>query len=70
MISNLVDGTIFVLEANKVPFGQARSAIRRLQFAGANMLGIILTKYRALDAGESYNYQYQYYRYDTIRSND
>jgi capsular exopolysaccharide synthesis family protein len=67
MLSNLVDGTIFVLEANKVPFGQARSAVRRLKFAGANMLGVVLTKYRALEAGETYSYQYEYYRYDSNR---
>lgn len=65
MLSRLVDGTIFVLEANKVPFGQARSAVRRLKFAGANMLGVILTKYRALEAGETYSYQYEYYRYES-----
>jgi polysaccharide biosynthesis transport protein len=65
MLSRLVDGTIFVLEANKVPFGQARSAVRRLKFAGGNMLGVILTKYRALEAGETYSYQYEYYRYES-----
>jgi polysaccharide biosynthesis transport protein len=68
MLSRLVDGTIFVLEANKVPFGQARSAVRRLKFAGANMLGVILTKYRALEAGETYSYQYEYYRYESSNS--
>jgi len=65
MLSRIVDGTIFVLEANRVPFGQARSAVRRLKFAGANMIGVILTKYRALEAGETYSYQYEYYRYES-----
>jgi capsular exopolysaccharide synthesis family protein len=65
LLSRVVDGTIFVLEANKVPFGQARSAIRRVRAAGGNVLGLILTKYRALEAGESYNYQYGYYTYGT-----
>lgn len=63
MLSRMVDGTIFVLEANRVPYGQVRSAVRRLKFAGANMLGVVLTKYRALEAGETYSYQYEYYRY-------
>jgi len=67
-LSRMVDGTIFVLEANRVPFGQVRSAVRRLKFAGANMLGVVLTKYRALEAGETYSYQYEYYRYEGSRS--
>lgn len=63
MLSNLVDGTVFVLEANKLPFGQARAAVRRLSAAGANVIGVILTKYRAVEAGQSYGYQYDYYQY-------
>ncbi len=59
-----VDGTIFVLEANKVQFGQARSAIKRLKGVGANVFGIVLTKYRALTAGQNYDYQYRYYDKD------
>ncbi|MBI1402046.1 MAG: polysaccharide biosynthesis tyrosine autokinase [Porphyrobacter sp.] len=68
VLSRLVDGTVFVLEANRVPYGQVRSAVRRLKFAGANILGLVLTKYRALEAGETYSYQYEYYRYDNNRS--
>jgi len=63
LLSRLVDGTIFVLEANKVHFGQAKQAIKRVRGAGGNILGVILTKYRALEAGQSYNYQYGYYQY-------
>lgn len=63
MLSRLVDGTIFVLEANRVHYGEARNAIRRLQAGGGNMLGGILTKYRALEAGQTYGYGYNYYHY-------
>jgi capsular exopolysaccharide synthesis family protein len=63
MLAHLVDGTVFVLEANKLPFGQVRSAVRRLSAAGANVIGVILTKYRALEAGQAYGYQYDYYQY-------
>jgi hypothetical protein len=52
-----------VLEANKLPFGQARAAVRRLGTAGANVIGVILTKYRADEAGQSYAGQYNYYQY-------
>ncbi len=62
-LANLVDGTVFVLEANRIPFGQARTAARRLALAGGTMIGIVLTKYRALEAGQSYGYQYGYYEY-------
>ena len=62
-LARLVDGTVFVLEANKVPFSQARNAIKRLRASGGTVLGLILTKYRALEAGYGYNYQYDYYEY-------
>ena len=62
-LASVVDGTVFVLEANRLPFGQARAAIRRLAMAGGNILGAVLTKYRALEAGQSYGYQYGYYEY-------
>jgi len=63
MLAHLVDGTVFVLEANKLPFGRARAAVRRLSAAGGHVIGVILTKYRALEAGEPYGYQYDYYQY-------
>lgn len=63
ILASLVDGTVFVLEANQMPFGQARAAVRRLGMAGANILGVVLTKYRALEAGEAYGYEYAYYNY-------
>lgn len=62
-LASLVDATVFVLEANRLPFGQARAAVRRLGMAGGNILGVVLTKYRALEAGQAYGYQYGYYEY-------
>jgi polysaccharide biosynthesis transport protein len=66
MLANLVDRSIFVLEANKVPFGQARAAIRRLTGARGRVIGVIVTKYKALEAGQSYDYQYGYYQYGRV----
>ncbi len=63
ILSRLVDGTVFVLEANTMPFSRARAAIRRLTSAGGKTIGAVLTKYRALEAGQSYDYQYSYYQY-------
>ncbi len=64
-LASLVDGTVFILEANSLQFGQARAAIRRIAQAGGQLVGVVLTKYRALEAGQSYNYQYGYYKYDS-----
>lgn len=64
LLASAVDGTIFVAEANKVQYRQMRAALRRLRRGGGNPLGLILTKYRALEAGQAYDYQYAYYRYD------
>ena len=63
MISRMVDGTIFVMGANEVNFGQIKNAKRRLESSGGTVIGGVLTKYRALEAGESYGYQYAYYKY-------
>lgn len=64
MLSRLVDATVFVLEANTMPFSRARTAVRRITAAGGKMAGAILTKYRALEAGQNYDYQYTYYQYN------
>lgn len=64
-MSRLVDGVVFVLEANRVPFGQVRSAVKRIRMAGGTISGLILTKYRALEAGQNYSYQYGYYQYNS-----
>lgn len=63
MLARMVDATVFVLEANALPFSRARAAIRRISAAGGKTIGAILTKYRALEAGQSYDYQYTYYQY-------
>lgn len=62
-LARIVDGTVFVMEANRTNVGQARNAIRRLQTNGGNPIGVILTKYKSLEAGDDYSYQYAYYSY-------
>lgn len=63
LLARHADGTVFIVEANRVHFGQARASLRRLQAVGARVCGIVLTKYRALEAGQSYGYEYRYYSY-------
>lgn len=62
-IAKASDATVFVIEANRTSFAQAQTSINRLKAVGANLLGGVLTKYRALEAGSDYTYQYQYYSY-------
>ena len=59
-VAKVVDAAIFVIEANRTSLAQARTAINRLRAVGANIMGGVLTKYRALEAGSDYTYQYQY----------
>lgn len=63
LLARVVDETIFVLEANRVSFSQVRQAVKRLTGAGGSVLGLILTKYRSLEAGQGYGYSYDYYSY-------
>lgn len=63
LISHYVDGTVFVAEANKVTVGQIRNAIKRLRAANANIVGAVLTKFKAAEAGQHYGYAYDYYGY-------
>jgi len=62
-IARLADCTVFIIEANRAHFGQAKAALRRLRDSGANVIGAVLTKFVALNAGQSYDYQYAYYTY-------
>lgn len=63
LLSRYVDAVVFVVEANRTHARQINSAIRRLEDFGVDVTGAILTKYRALDAGEYHSYQYKYYSY-------
>jgi capsular exopolysaccharide synthesis family protein len=62
-VAKVADATVFVIEANRTSLAQARTSINRLRAVGANLLGGVLTKYRALEAGADYSYQYNYYHY-------
>lgn len=63
LLSRFVDAVVLVVEANRANARETRSTIRRLQDVNANIVGAILTKFRALEAGQAYNYQYRYYTY-------
>lgn len=63
LIARMVEGTLVVVEANRVHRGQAKTAIRRLEETGANLIGIVLTKFDYREAGYGYDYYYSYYSY-------
>lgn len=70
LLSRHVDGTIFIVEANRSHYGQAKTALRRLRSAGGKQLGVVLTKYRSAEAGLAYDYHYQYYAYGVDRGRE
>ncbi len=60
MIGTVVEGALLVVEANRTTRPQVRTAIRRLGMAGAHVLGVVLTRYRASRGEEEYGYGYGY----------
>ncbi|RYF10346.1 MAG: polysaccharide biosynthesis tyrosine autokinase [Oxalobacteraceae bacterium] len=65
-LASLVEATIIVVEANRAHRGQAKTSVRRLRDARANILGGVLTKYDVRmtgygtgnDSGYDYGYGY------------
>ncbi len=66
VLSRLTDATLLVVSSNQVTRKAARTALKRIQAAGSNVLGVALTKFavRKLDYNYSYTYlSYNYYSY-------
>lgn len=70
MLSRMADYVVLIIEANRAHYGQAKSAVRRLQDAGANILGIVMSKFNFRDAGYNYDYHYSYYNYRNKAAQD
>lgn len=60
MIASLMQGTVLVLEAGVIGRNQARAAVRRIEMARGKLLGVVLTKLSARQAGYGYGYAYDY----------
>lgn len=62
MLGRAAEATIFVIEAARTRASQARLAIARLRAVRAEILGAVLTKLDAKEAGygDSYTYHYSY----------
>lgn len=65
LLSRHADAVAFVVEANRAQIGKAKVALRRLEDMNAYVVGLVLTKFRALEAGENYNYEQHYYNYNS-----
>lgn len=69
-IAALVDGVIFVVEADRSRRGSLKTALRRLRAMRPVLLGVVLTKFDPLKAGNRYSeyYGYEYYQYSSSKS--
>jgi len=65
LLSRHADAVAFVVEANRAQIGKAKVALRRLDDMNAYVVGLVLTKFRALEAGENQNYEQHYYNYNS-----
>lgn len=65
MMAALVEGVMFVVEADRSRHGSLKGAIRRLRAVHPNILGAVLTKFDPLKSGNRYSsyYGYDYYQY-------
>ena len=66
-MSSVVESTVLVLEAS-AHRGQARTVIRRLRAAKANVIGVVLTKFSSKHSGYGHDYSYFYEYSDDKKS--
>ena len=60
LIANVVEGVVYVIEADRTAVRASHAAIMRLRESRAHILGALLTKYRAKQSGYGYGYGYGY----------
>src|SRR5919108_500059 len=60
LLSSAATATVFVVGAGQARSGLVRGALKRLQLARAPLIGTVLTKFDAKDAGYGYGYGYDY----------
>lgn len=63
LISSMVRATLLVIAANETRRNTVKVAIKRLQFARANVIGTLLSKFDAKVSGYGYGYGYGDYDY-------
>lgn len=60
LIGDRVEAVVYVVEAQGIRRGLVRSALERLENAGANVIGTVLTKFDPRHAHAGYGYEYGY----------
>jgi Mrp family chromosome partitioning ATPase len=65
-LAAVVDGVIFVIEADRGRRGALKAALKRLRAVNSVLLGAVLTKFDPAKSGNRYSdyYGYDYYRYE------
>ena len=67
LIAALVEGVVFVVEADRSRRGSLKTSLRRLRAMRPLILGAVLTKFDPLKSGNRYSeyYGYEYYQYES-----
>lgn len=64
-LTSMTEATIYIHEAARTSRRQTRDSLRRLSRAGANIVGIVLTKFNFERSGYNYGYSQYYYSYES-----
>ena len=56
LLASMCRGTLLVVEAGNTHRGAVMAAVRRLRFARAQMIGVVLNKFDARQAGHAYGH--------------
>ena len=65
IISKMVDGVIYNVAINQAKKKETREGLKTLEGVEANILGINITKYKAISKKDYYYYSYKYYNTNT-----
>ena len=63
LLASMAQATLFVVAANETRRSVLKVALRRLQFARANVIGVLLSKFDSSQTGYGYGYGYGEYEY-------
>lgn len=64
VLSQMVDGLVFVVKSNQVPRDVIQAAVRRLKDVHAPLIGVIVNDIDIQRGGYGYHYYYHYYNYN------
>ncbi|MBD0413464.1 GumC family protein [Oryzicola mucosus] len=65
ILGRLADGVLMVVSNNQVTRKSAKAAVRRLRSSGANIVGVVVSKFSVSKFDYNYAYKYMNYQYYT-----